>query len=373
MRCVITAVLSDLHLGDGRQRDLLRRDDVRGWLLEALAGIDRLVLCGDVIELRQSPAREVIAAAAPVLQAIGDALPGVPIVLVPGNHDHPLIAPWLDRRRLEGGGHLSLEQVAPARDCGPLVAALVEPVSAEVSVAYPGLWIRPDVYATHGHYLDCHMTMPRIECLIAAACERLVGGLPPEGAPRTPDDYEAALSPLYSLSFSIAQSTRRPLGRSGPDPTLRFWQLLHGDGPAAAARSFAMGAVAVPAALAALNRLLPREFSADLSGQELLRSGLGAMREVLTLLGIEPAHALFGHTHRPGPLPGDDRELWRLTGGGELQNTGSWIYEPTFFPESAADSPYLPGMVALVPDEGPPALRRLLRAGTPHGPLERTQ
>ena len=31
---------------------------------------------------------------------------------------------------------------------------------ARVRVAYPGLWVRPDVYATHGHYLDCHLTMP---------------------------------------------------------------------------------------------------------------------------------------------------------------------------------------------------------------------
>ncbi len=370
MAPVTTAVLSDLHLGDGRKRDLLRRDDVRGWLLEALQGIDRLVLCGDVIELRQSPAREVLAEAGPVLGAIGDALPGVPIVLVPGNHDHPLIAPWLDRRRLEGGGHLSLEQVADAHDCGPLAAALADHARTRVSVAYPGLWIRPDVYAAHGHYLDCHMTMPRIECLIAAASERLVGGLPPKGAARTPDDYEAALAPLYSLSFSMAQGTRRPLGRRGPDPTLRFWQMLHGEGPVGAARSFALGTVAVPTALAALNRLLPREFSADLSGEELLRSGLEAMREVLSLLGIEPAHAIFGHTHRPGPLAGDPRELWRLPGGGEMLNTGSWIYEPTFFPESAEESPYLPGTVALVPDEGPPELRRVLRSTGPGGRLE---
>jgi len=367
---VVTAVLSDLHLGDGPRRDLLRRADVRGWLLEALEGIDRLVLCGDVIELRRSPAREVLAAARPVLAAIADALPGVPIVLVPGNHDHPLIAPWLDRRRLEGDGHLTTEQVADARDCGPVAAALAESVSTEVSVAYPGMWIRPDVYATHGHYLDCHMTMPRIECLIAAACERLVGGLPAGGAARTPDDYEAALSPLYSLSFSLAQGRRGPLGIGGPDPTLRFWQLLHGDGPAGAVRSFALGSVVVPTTLAALNRLLPRDFSADLSGRELLRSGLVAMRDVLTLQGLEPAHAIFGHTHRPGPLPGDARELWALPGGGEMLNTGSWIYEPTFFPETAEESPYLPGTVAFVPDEGPPTLRRVLRSSEPRGRLE---
>ena len=46
---------------------------------------------------------------------------------------------------------------------------------ARVRVAYPGLWVRPDVYATHGHYLDCHLTVPTIERLSVGVMSRLLG------------------------------------------------------------------------------------------------------------------------------------------------------------------------------------------------------
>ncbi len=69
-----TLVVSDLHLGAHTERDVLRRAPERERLLEALAGVDRLVLLGDVIELRHGPMRDALGAAAPVLAAIGDAL-----------------------------------------------------------------------------------------------------------------------------------------------------------------------------------------------------------------------------------------------------------------------------------------------------------
>ena len=37
--------------------------------------------------------------------------------------------------------------------------------AGKLSAAFPGLWLRPDVYATHGHYLDCHLTIPTMERL----------------------------------------------------------------------------------------------------------------------------------------------------------------------------------------------------------------
>ena len=56
---------------------------------------------------------------------------------------------------------------------------------------------------------------------------------------------------------------------------------------------------------------------------------------------------------RSGPHPGDE-------GWGPLLNTGSWIYEPAFLGSSPKESPYWPGHMALVPDEGPPELVTLL-------------
>ena len=46
---------------------------------------------------------------------------------------------------------------------------------ARVRVAYPGLWVREDVYAMHGHYLDCHLTVPTLERLSVGAMSRLLG------------------------------------------------------------------------------------------------------------------------------------------------------------------------------------------------------
>src|ERR1700712_377946 len=95
-----TLVVSDLHLGGRTGVDVLRRDrDALAALTGALDGVERLVLLGDTLELRHGPAREALAAARPVVEALGGALaPGASVVLVPGNHDYALAAPWLDGR-----------------------------------------------------------------------------------------------------------------------------------------------------------------------------------------------------------------------------------------------------------------------------------
>src|SRR4051794_41585987 len=97
-RAVRTIVVSDLHLGARTGVDVLRRPAARAALLERLDGVDRLVLLGDTLELRHGPVREALAAARPVLGAIGAAMAGGEGVLVPRNHDHPLLPPWLQGR-----------------------------------------------------------------------------------------------------------------------------------------------------------------------------------------------------------------------------------------------------------------------------------
>src|SRR5215213_488129 len=158
-----TLVISDLHLGVRTGADVLARPEALDVLCARLDGVDRLVLLGDTLELRHGPARGALAVAEPVMRGIGDALgAGAEVVIVPGNHDHAIAAGWLDwRGRREDPEPLGLEQrVAPqyASWIAKRLAGWLAP--AAVEIAYPGLWLREDVYATHGHYLDVHCAIP---------------------------------------------------------------------------------------------------------------------------------------------------------------------------------------------------------------------
>ena len=68
-----TAIVSDLHLGAGNDSDMLRRREALDALLEAIGGVERLVLLGDVIELRDRPLAEAFELAAPVLRELAGA------------------------------------------------------------------------------------------------------------------------------------------------------------------------------------------------------------------------------------------------------------------------------------------------------------
>ena len=93
----------------------------------------------------------------------------------------------------------------------------------ELTLAYPGLRLRDDVYATHGHYLDLHLTIPRLESIAASAMGRLTKlGHDAHSAA----DYETILAPLYAFYAGLAQgasaaalagaaASRAPCG-SGP-------------------------------------------------------------------------------------------------------------------------------------------------------------
>jgi metallophosphoesterase superfamily enzyme len=55
-----TAVISDLHLGTIVCADLARDPEHSVTLLVELAGADRVVLLGDVLELRDRPVGEIL-------------------------------------------------------------------------------------------------------------------------------------------------------------------------------------------------------------------------------------------------------------------------------------------------------------------------
>lgn len=366
-----TLIVADLHLGCAGQNDLTGRPGVRARLVDAMSGADRLVLLGDVLELRDCSQDEAIAAAAPFFSALGEALAGREVVVIPGNHDHSLVARWLGERRAQAAqAPLGLEARIEPERASPILAALSERASpARLTASYPGLWIRDDVYALHGHYLDCHMTTLTAERLAIAAMMRLLGR--PGSVVSTVEEYESVIGPVYALLESLGRRAALEAQLEDHDPVraVRGAALLPElrggsrrstvpvrDLPARGLQEAAR-VVARPLLAAALGRAKAGIPRFGLSGDALLHAELVAMREVLDRLRVPARHVVFGHTHRAGPLPGSDPQEWHLDET-SLFNCGTLAGEP-----GAVDAPTGDrggrGHCVVVEDDGPPILRPL--------------
>ncbi len=395
-----TVVVSDLHLGLRAGNDVARRPELRARLVEVVRGADRLVLLGDILELRERSLDSAIEIARPLFEELAKALGSGEMLLVPGNHDHALLASFVATGEAPGTLRSLENRLSPAPD-HPLGRLARDLSPARLTFAYPGVWLDRGVFATHGHYMDAHSPVPMVECLAIAISSRLRGGRPRPGS--TPADYERVVSPVYRLSTRVGRG--QAVGRGGAgDISVRLYERLMrrapegsaGDGvgtarapsepPAAAAtrrtaREHAdlgdsLLRAAVPRAVAALNRLGLGPFDPDISGHALRRAGLQAMAEVVTRLDIEADHVIFGHSHRPGPLP-HDLEEWTLPGRPgraptRLMNTGSWVYSPLFLATQPSDSPYWPGRCVVVEDGRPPELLHPL-ADSGHEELARAR
>jgi predicted phosphodiesterase len=297
---VLAAVVSDLHLGIHTGADLLRREDVRRKLFDGIAEADELVLLGDSVELRDGALKQSLNRAFPFFEALGEALGGRRLTIVPGNHDHRLVEDALGRC-----DRLGLEQRFDVREGDALTPVVHALGGTPVELAYPGVWLREDVYATHGHYLDCHSDAPTFECRGRAVVER-VRRLPRHGY-RSPAEYEAALGPLYRLIHWSVQPRGVRAAAHGARRLIRRWERPRAERGAR------------------------------------VRLGLPAMEQVVASLRIEARHVLFGHLHSPG--------CWTTGAGTELVNTGSWVDDVTSVS---------PGTCGFVPDQGPPYLKSLL-------------
>jgi Calcineurin-like phosphoesterase len=364
-----TAIVSDLHLGAGNDSDMLRRRDCLDLLLEALAESERLILLGDVLELRDRPLGEALELAAPVLVELAGTADE--LVIVAGNHDHRLVSGWLEQRALDGRRPLRLADRARV-DIWPASELRKALGDVRLRMSYPGVWVRDDVYATHGHYLDRHLTIPTFERLGLGLVERTLGLSPalsdPLDAPErdpdpdTPDEYEQITAPIYAFLFALAQAgavSRHP----GGTPSKRVWDALSGgDSAASKIRGWLLGSVALPGAVGVANRLGLGPVRADLSAGAIAQAGVSAMAEVVERLRVDARHVVFGHTHRRGPMPGEDE--WRRGDGPILWNAGSWVHSPSLLGPRAETSPYWPGTVAFVDESGPPRLEHLLDGWT---------
>jgi predicted phosphodiesterase len=297
---VLAAVVSDLHLGIHTGADLVRRQEARSRLFDGLAEADEVVLLGDSIELRDGPLSDSIERALPFFRALGAELGGRRLTIVPGNHDHRFA-----EKALRGVGRLGLEhrfEVTSGDALEPVADSLG---STPVELAYPGVWLRDDIYATHGHYLDCHSQGGTFECRARAGVER-VRRLPRDGY-GSPAEYEAALAPIYRLIHWAIQPPGVRGAAHAARKAVRRWE----------------GPRTQPGTRASLGR--------------------PAMEQVVRNLGIEARHVLFGHLHSPG--------RWDAGSGLELVNTGSWVEDSTSVS---------PGTCVFVPERGPPVLKSLL-------------
>ena len=397
---VRTVVVSDLHLGLRAGNDVARRPEVLGRLIDVVRGADRLVLLGDILELRERTLESAIEIARPLFEDLAGAMGAGEMLLVPGNHDHAMLAPLA--ASIGGAQALhSLENRLSAPAGHPLARLARDLSPARLGFAYPGVWLDHDVYATHGHYMDAHSPVPMVECLAIAISARLRGGRPLAGS--SPVDYERVVAPVYGVSTHVGRGQAAGRGGAG-DISVRLYERLvrrgaegassdgvgdavrdagHSGPPRATAGSGGPADLgdrllraSVPRAVAALNRLGLGPFDPDISGSALRRAGLRAMAEVIERLDIEAEHVIFGHTHRPGPLP-NDLDEWTIPGRGNrpptrLMNTGSWVYSPLFLASRPSDSPYWPGRCVLVEDGRPPELLHPL-ADSGHKELARAE
>lgn len=328
-----TLLVSDLHLGQRPGHDVLRRPAALERLLDALEGIDRLVLLGDIVELAaRRRRRDPLAAATPVLEAIGDRIGARgEIVLVPGNHDRSLVRSWA----LERGTQLGVADEVPAGATVALAVFTGGLAPAAVRVSYPGLWVRDDVWATHGHYLDRHL-IP--ESTFGLPRGRLARG---RRNPARVIDYELPRrrgseehsDGLLERPVAVVLEHLAELTRYGSHLLQRF------DLSAVTARAL------------------------DL---QVRRAAVPAMVETALRLRVEARSIVFGHVHRRGPLEERGgrvvgRPDWMpVPGGPRVFNTGSWVYEPLLLDGVSPPHPYWPGGAVLVEDEGEPQAVALL-------------
>jgi hypothetical protein len=321
-----------------------------------MSDVDRLVLLGDVIELREHPWRHVLGEAIPALTALGDALPAAAsVVLTVGNHDHGLLAPALQRRSVAepAPGPLGAEAEIDVLAGEPLQLVCAALGTRQVRVCYPGLWLRDDVYATHGHYLDRHTTVPTLERLAIGAVVRMAGE--PPGGPASAEGYEALMGPVYAWLDAYAGTG----GRTGQGSSVAAWRALgQGNRARGGLRRRALRA-AFPSIVKGLNRAGLGPVSDDVSVDTLRGSSLAAIGEVLLRLRVDAPFVIFGHTHRAGPLPDDEPRPWRTSSGTRLVNCGCWVGEKTL---AGGDprSPYRPGFCVRLDDDRDPALVNLL-------------
>jgi UDP-2,3-diacylglucosamine pyrophosphatase LpxH len=322
-----TLIISDLHLGNRLGHDILSRPAPRAALLDSLEDVDRLVLLGDTMELMHVRPETSMARAEPVLRAIGVRLPReARIILVPGNHDLPLIRPWVRAN----AGRLGVDTLIPT-DATPRLKRVVGWLGGpeRVEVRYPGVWIDAGVFATHGHYLDQHLRPESAYGLLRGALRGR------RATPARPADYERRPRPAINrLPRPLAAVLDDGVDLAGQWFAPRFRRLL------------------------LRRRMAP--ITSRLLALQMRRASVPAIVQVVQRLGVDARWLIYGHVHRVGPLAGDGAPWQPGDGGPVVLNTGSWVHEPILVHGATPPHPYWPGGAVWIENGSPPRATGLL-------------
>lgn len=315
-----TLVISDLHLGDRAGRDVLRLPEAQERLMAAAGDAERVVLLGDTVELATRRPSRAMATAEPVLRALGRRLgPDREVVVVPGNHDAPLVRRWARAQ----GRALPAAADVPS-DASPALEHILEWLApARARASYPGVWLGDGIWAHHGHYLDRH--------LIPESAFGLPRRLPGRSRARSalPADYERRRGSARSRQTLLEQIAERPVGA-----------LLEG-------LAGLLHQVTVPLVPRLLRRGGLAPVTASLLDVQMRYAAIPAMAEVVRRLGIDAEWVLFGHVHRRGPICD---EHWPAMGPTRFLNTGCWRYEPLLLDRAQPPHGYWPGGAVVVGD-----------------------
>jgi UDP-2,3-diacylglucosamine pyrophosphatase LpxH len=395
-------VISDTHFGAWTGEDILREPETLALLAPAL-DVDEVIFLGDMFDFLFASMRDAFVAAEGLLNLLRDELQGKRFVFLAGNHDHHLV-----KRGAEGLLELELATGKPVDELrGELRRAdffrrfLERRLDGvEVNIRYP-TYTFAGVLCTHGHYLDFHAR--RSGAAPGRLLARILWSIAVGGKEHTPttDDYEATITMLTALLYTIAQlpngthAQRRAfalfqaLGRAarlGAAPVRTVEQA--GDWLAGRIRTRAGGdgssgeieSVGYQAARSqegerrrqtgapAGGEVANYAFARLVNPSEPSGPAVEAFEKVVANLGWarDTDKIVFAHTHQPldgVTAPGGNVRYW---------NTGSWIYEPDLSSRESYIA-YMknawPGTAVLIDSDEPAP--RLLRLREHLNPLHR--
>ncbi len=393
-RQVRALVLSDTHFGAWTGDDILREPETLA-LLEPHLDVDEVIFIGDLFDFLFGSVRGAFASAEGLFGLLREKLQGGRFVFLAGNHDHHFVVDQavqlLQLELITGKPAGELQAEALRRDFfRTFLESRLDGV--EVDVRYPA-YTFGGVLCTHGHYLDFYARRsgPAAGRLLARVLWAIsVGG--DEHDP-TVGDYEATITLLTSLLYTIAQlpngtrAQRRAFKgfqalerniRFGTAPVRAIEELTHWVAVQSRAHSSERDRQEAETTIAAYKGARSQEAerrrrtgaptggeSASYVMARIVRPSdpagpaIEAFEKVVMNLGWarDTDRIVFAHTHQPlDGVVGPSRRV-------RYWNSGSWIYEPDLTSKEAYRA-YLknawPGSAVLIDsDEPQPRLLRL--------------